>query len=218
MSATDIKCADRDIVDKPLSTEERILKAAEHEFVTKGFSGARTTSIAAAAGVTHAMLHYYFRTKDKLYERIIAEKIAILSQGVVSSVNDLSLSLEDMIYSIISRHLDFVSSNPELPRFLISEMYTCPERAMRLTEALRNNAPMLIASIQNKIDTAAAAGSCHKIDAAMLMLDIVSLNIFPYVAMPVVNAALGNCMDDREAFLERRKRENFETIMRKLRN
>lgn len=48
-------------------TEARILQAAEHEFLTKGYAGARTTSIAEAAGVTHAMFHYYFRTKDKLF-------------------------------------------------------------------------------------------------------------------------------------------------------
>lgn len=203
--------------DRELSTEERILRAAEHEFLTKGFSGARTTSIAAAAGVTHAMLHYYFRTKDNLYERIIAAKIAILSEGVISSVRDLTLSLDDMIYGIISRHLEFVSSNPDLPRFIISEIYTHPDRAMSLTRALQENAPKIIAGIQSKIDAAVSDGTCRQVDAATLMLDIVSLNIFPYVAMPVVNAALGNCMDDKESFLERRKKENFDTIMRKLR-
>lgn len=48
--------------------EQEILKAAEQEFLTKGYDGARTTSIAQAAGVTHAMLHYYFRTKEQLFD------------------------------------------------------------------------------------------------------------------------------------------------------
>lgn len=54
--------------------EQAILKAAEREFLTKGYAGARTTSIAEAAGVTHAMLHYYFRTKEHIFERILDEK------------------------------------------------------------------------------------------------------------------------------------------------
>ena len=54
-------------------TETRILEAAEKEFFEKGYAGARTTSIAEAAGVTHAMLHYYFRTKDNLFERIVSQ-------------------------------------------------------------------------------------------------------------------------------------------------
>ena len=52
-------------------TESRILQAAEEEFLLKGLEGARTTAIAERAGVTHAMLHYYFRTKNMLFERII---------------------------------------------------------------------------------------------------------------------------------------------------
>ena len=64
--------------NNPNDTESRILQAAEREFFEKGYAGARTASIAEAAGVTHAMLHYYFRTKDKLFERIVSEKISIL--------------------------------------------------------------------------------------------------------------------------------------------
>ena len=56
--------------------EQAIIDAAEREFLTKGFDGARTTSIAQAAGVTHAMLHYYFRTKEKIFERILDERCA----------------------------------------------------------------------------------------------------------------------------------------------
>ncbi len=59
---------------KENDTEERILKAAETEFFTKGFDGARTTSIAERAGVTHAMLHYYFRSKALLFERVVNQR------------------------------------------------------------------------------------------------------------------------------------------------
>ena len=64
---------------KTKDTESEILKAAEQEFMLKGFDGAKTTSIAHAAGVTHAMLHYYFRTKEQLFERILTEKVQLMS-------------------------------------------------------------------------------------------------------------------------------------------
>ena len=67
-------------------TETRILEAAEKEFFEKGYAGARTTSIAEAAGVTHAMLHYYFRTKDNLFERIVSEKINMLGDIILSAI------------------------------------------------------------------------------------------------------------------------------------
>ena len=69
-------------------TESRILQAAEKEFFEKGLAGARTASIAEAAGVTHAMLHYYFRTKDKLFERIVTEKMNMLEKMVLSAIGD----------------------------------------------------------------------------------------------------------------------------------
>ena len=83
------------------STENAILAAAEREFLTKGFAGARTTSIAEAAGVTHAMFHYYFRTKAKLFDRIIEEKISLLKEALFNPVENENASIEETIQTII---------------------------------------------------------------------------------------------------------------------
>lgn len=198
-------------------TEALILQAAEREFLSKGFAGARTTSIAEAAGVTHAMFHYYFRTKEKLFDRIITEKIAILKDALSMSVVDDGLSLDDTIRGIIDRHLDFVAANPYLPRFLVSELFGNSPRTVMILDRIKAQAPAVIRGLQAKIDKAMEEGRCRHIDARMLMLDIVSLNIFPYLATPMVNAALGDCMADSNAFLSRRKEENYDTIMRKIR-
>ena len=56
------------------NTEQSILKSAEKEFLKKGFSGSKTTEIAKEAGVTHAMLHYYFRTKENLFNKVFSKK------------------------------------------------------------------------------------------------------------------------------------------------
>ena len=201
---------------QPQDTEAKILQAAESEFLTKGFAGARTTSIAQAAGVTHAMFHYYFRTKDKLFERIISEKIALMKELLLDTVANSDMSLEDKIRNVIERHLDFVAANPNLPRFLVGEVFAYSERAKVLTEKIKQFAPRMIAELQRQIDEAAANGIFRKVDARMLIIDIVSLNIFSYMASPLINAVLDNCMEDSERFLAQRKKENFDTIMRKL--
>lgn len=198
-------------------TEGLILQAAEREFMSKGFLGARTTSIAEAAGVTHAMFHYYFRTKEKLFERIITEKIAMLKEAVVGSITDINAPLREVLRNVINRHLDFVAANPDLPRFLVGEIFNNPVRSASFLESLRRIAPSFISVLQDKINSEANDGICRRVDASMLMLDIVSLNVFPYMAAPAVNAALSDCMADADAFLELRKKENFDTIMRKLR-
>lgn len=197
-------------------TESKILEAAEREFLAKGFAGARTTSIAEAAGVTHAMFHYYFRTKEKLFDRIISEKIDMLKDVMFKSFNDINLPLEDIIRNLINIHLDFIADNPDLPRFLVCEIFNDSYRLSAFYERLMSVVPKIMAILQKKIDNLAAEGKIRKVDIKMLMLDIVSLNVFPYIASPLVNNIFDNCMADRKQFLEQRKQENFDTIMCKL--
>lgn len=198
------------------STEENILEAAEKEFLLKGYAGARTTVIAEKAGVTHAMLHYYFRTKDKLFDKIIESKIGTLRDIMLDSVGDPSIPLFDKLKTAIEHHLDFIAANPELPKFMISEVLSNPEKLPIVLDSLRHHTPLMVESLQKQLDEYAAKGLCRKVDAGMLILDIVSLNIFPFMAKPMVNPLLNDMMSDRETFVEARKKENVETIMRKL--
>ncbi|MDE5839845.1 MAG: TetR/AcrR family transcriptional regulator [Muribaculaceae bacterium] len=197
-------------------TEQAILMAAEREFLSKGFAGARTTSIAEAAGVTHAMLHYYFRTKARLFDRVLREKIKILKEALFSSFDYTDASLYEIIRNIVDRHLDFIAANPELPRFLIEEIYNDPERSKVFLEHIGRYAPLIFQTLQHKIDEEAKSGRCRKVDAKMLMLDVASLNIFSFMAAPIVKVALRDMTEDPEAFLAMRKKENYDTIMRKL--
>lgn len=197
-------------------TETRILLAAENEFITKGFSGARTSSIAAAAGVTHAMLHYYFRTKEKLFERIISEKMGMLKDGLLPVVLKTDCTLEEYIYGIIDQHLTFIAHNPMLPGFLIRELNSGSAQATAILDVMRRFAPMLMKGFGDKIHKAVEEGICRPVDIKMLVIDLVSLNIFPYIAAPLLNAALGNCMANAEEFLAAKKKENFEIIMSRL--
>lgn len=197
-------------------TEARILEAAEREFLTKGFAGARTTSIAEAAGVTHAMFHYYFRTKEKLFDRIITEKISLLRNVVLESVCGADMSLEDKIRNAIERHLDFIAANPDLPRFLVGEVFNSPDRTAILLDKVKAYAPAMLEELQRQIDEAAAKGIFRRVDARMLIIDITSLNIFSFMVSPLINAVLGGPVVGSEDFVEQRKKENFETIMRKL--
>lgn len=199
------------------STEERILEAASKEFLHKGYAGARTTDIAEAAGVTHAMLHYYFRTKENLFDKIIESKIGMLRDIMLDTLGDPSGPLFDKLQSVIESHFDFVAANPDLPRFMINEILNKPERMSLVIDRLQQHVATIRESLQLQIDRYADRGECRRVDAGMLMLDIVTLNIFPFVATPMVNALLSGMMEDIPAFIEARKKENVETIMRKLR-
>ena len=220
----DMRTEYRDIKDikndthtaEELTTEQRILQAAEREFFEKGFAGARTTSIAESAGVTHAMLHYYFRTKAKLFEKIISDKMSSLGELMLNSLAHSDLPIYEKIRTAINKHLDFISENPDLPFFFIREVYSDPERMKIVATSLSTHAEKSISKLQRDIDEAASRGECRNVNAEMLLLDIVSLNIFSFLAQPVLDIVMSDLFSDKKQFLELRKKENFETIMRKL--
>ena len=183
--------------------EQAILEAAEREFIVKGFAGARTTSIAEAAGVTHAMLHYYFRTKEQLFERILDEKMRLMGESVLAAFGQPGLPLAERLRDGIERHFDFIMANPDMPRFIVNEVFSRP-------------AGVLMCDIQRELDASADRGETERIDVRMLLLDIISLNVFPFIAYPVIEPILGDLTADRERFFARRRAENTEVILRRL--
>ncbi len=196
--------------------EQAILDAAEREFLTKGFDGARTTSIAQAAGVTHAMLHYYFRTKEKIFERILDEKMRLMGESVLTAFGSPGLPLSERLRQGIENHFDFVAANPDLPRFLVNEVFARPERYEAMRQRIRWIMNPLLADLQRELDEAAARGEADPADALMLLLDVISLNVFPFLAYPVLEPLLGDLAGDRTRFFAQRKAENLEVIRKRL--
>ena len=186
--------------------EQAILEAAEREFIVKGFAGARTTSIAEAAGVTHAMLHYYFRTKEQLFERILDEKMRLMGESVLAAFGQPGLPLAERLRDGIERHFDFI----------VNEVFSRPERYETMQARIREIAGVLMCDIQRELDASADRGETERIDVRMLLLDIISLNVFPFIAYPVIEPILGDLTADRERFFARRRAENTEVILRRL--
>lgn len=197
--------------------EQAILEAAEREFLTKGFDGARTTSIASAAGVTHAMLHYYFRSKENIFERILDEKIRLMGGSIVTALGQPGLALEARIREGVSLHFDFLVANPDLPRFIVNEIASKPERYESMRQLIQPILAALQSGLQAELNASAERGDTEPIDVRHLMLDILSLNMFSFIAYPVIEPFMGDLANDREAFFEARKQENTETILRRIR-
>lgn len=197
-------------------TEALILQAAEREFLEKGYSGAKTTAIAQAAGVTHAMLHYYFRTKEKLFEKIVADKMDKLKRVIFGVIGNPDLPLRERLKQGVEQHFDFIAENPHLPRFIFNELHEHPERIDQVKNSIASIAAKAITTLQNEIDRKAASGECRPVDARMLMLDIASLNLFPFIAAPLISSSFGKLFEGRDEFLEMRKKENVRTVLEKL--
>ncbi len=198
------------------NTETAILEAAEEEFLKKGYEGARTVSIAQAAGVTHAMLHYYYRTKGQLFKKILDEKISLLSHSFIKAFGESGLPLTERLKKGIECHFDFIAANPDLPRFIVNEVFSDPEKQEMVKDSFRKAAHTLFLEVQQEIDKSAQKGEMEWIDVRTLLLDVISLNAFPFISFPLISSILGNWAENKEQFLEMRKHETVEMVMRRI--
>ena len=197
------------------SKEQQILDAAEREFLEKGYDGARTTSIAKAAGVTHAMLHYYFRTKEQLFEHIIDKKMSEIVPLMTHLFGNSDLPLVRRIEEAVSVHFDFVVANPDLPRFLINEVLPHKERC-DLFRSKIENVLYLVDNLQREVNEAAARGEVEQFNVLLLFQSVLSLNIFPSVMANMIENLLGDNGQSMKEVLAQRKAENIELIMRRI--
>ena len=200
-------------VDK--NKEQLILQVAEEEFMTKGFHGAKTTSIAKNAGVTHAMLHYYYRTKENLFNKVFEAKMDLISDTMVTSFTNSEMPLLDKIKLSIESHFNFLVANPDLPRFLINELISQPDRRQLFEDKIGDIVQIVIPSLQKELNEEAAKGNIEQINAFDLILDIVSLNVFVFITLPILTTFKSSPYTAGD-LLEKRKQENIEVIMHRL--
>ena len=197
------------------SKEQQILEAAEREFLKKGYDGARTISIAKAAGVTHAMLHYYFRTKEQLFERFIDKKMSEVVPLLTHLFGNSDLPLVERIEKTISVHFDFVATNPDLPRFLINEILPYKERCDLFYSKVANFL-YFFNNLQREVNEAAARGEVEQFNVLLLFQSIISLNIFPSLMANMIENLMSNNEQSMKEIFAQRKAENIELIMRRI--
>ena len=112
------------------STEQAILDAAEELFFEKGYKLATTTAIAARAGVTHAMLHYYFRTKEQIFLRVLDKNMNEMF-AMLQTVMSPDLSVKEVLKEVVDLHYTFLSRHEKLPSLILEIAGTYPELFQR---------------------------------------------------------------------------------------
>ena len=193
-------------------TEDRILDAAHAVFLRRGTAGARTQEIADEAGVNKALLHYYFRSKERLADAVFQRAARRLIPPLLAMLAS-DLPLEAKVRELVRRELDTLSATPGLPGYLLSEMHHHPGRLDELMAGILGTAPgqavsPVLARLRAQIADAVRAGAMRPIAAEQFVVSLVSLCIFPFAARPLLTAMLGG--DD--AAFDRMIAERRETL------
>jgi TetR/AcrR family transcriptional regulator len=201
-------------------TEGRILDAAHAVFVRHGTAGARMQDIAKEAGVNQALLHYYFRTKDRLAEAVFRRTAGQLFPRVVQ-VMASDASLEEKIAKVVDIEIDHLSRTSELPGYIISELHHHPERARQLITALTGASPedvrpRVLLKLRQQIDAAVRTGRLRPIAPEQFLVNLLSLCVFPFAARPILMVLLGLNPQQFDRFIEERRHHLADFFLRAL--
>ncbi len=180
-----------------ISTEDKILLAASKVFTEKGFSGTRTRDIAEEAGINLALLNYYFRTKEKLFEQVMKVKIVLLFGKIIPIVTNEKTSLDEKIDLASVKYFDILTKNPNLPIFVLSEIQkkTSDIKSILPFEKVLNNSFLIKQIKERKPD----------INPFHFLLNFLSMTVFPFVGKPILTTF--DLMDEVkfQQFVEERK-------------
>ena len=194
---------------KTENTETEILIAAKEIFQQKGMAGARMQEIADKAKINKALLHYYYRSKQLLFEAVFKSAFSLLAPQLNKVLNDDS-DLFEKIRKFIENYVSFVIKHPYLPNFVIQELNKNPEFVQKLRS--EKNFPS-IEKFKLQVSDAINQGIIKPIEAEQLFINIISLNIFPFIGEPLLMALVNVDKESYNILLENRKTEVAEFII-----
>jgi len=189
---------------KDETTEEKILAAARKVFTTNGLAGARMQDIADKAGINKAMLHYYFRNKEKLFEMIFLQEAGRFFPQI-NSIFEAELSLYEKLEKFADVYISEMIENPYLPWFVLNEINLDPERFMKKFWG-PNNLPRPKKFLE-QVEKEIKKGTIKRIHPLHLLMNLLSMCIFPFVAKPMMQKNLGLTEAQFLDFMEQRKKE-----------
>ncbi|MBA4166357.1 MAG: TetR/AcrR family transcriptional regulator [Chitinophagaceae bacterium] len=169
------------VPEKNLSTEEKLKEAARIVFTKKGYAATKTRDIAEQAGLNLALLNYYFRSKEKLFEIVMLERIQLLFNFIAPTFNDPSTTLNEKIDRIAVQYIEMLNQHPDLPLFVLSEIRNNPERFGKNVQ--------LDTFIMKSHFVQQLAEKKKDINPVQLMVSFLGMLVFPFIARPVFQAA-----------------------------
>lgn len=203
---------------KKVSMEITILKVAEELFVEKGYSATSTVEIASKAGCNQALVHYYFRTKANLFNKILESKISFMVSAF-DYIDNKELSFTENLTKTIEMHFDALTKDKKLPIFVLNEIKNNDNNNVLdiIREIFRNKISFLLHKLDAILQEEIKAKRIREISALDLVLTIVSLNIFVFLAYPIVDYVLSINEKGVELIIQQRKKEIVNTILNSLR-
>jgi TetR/AcrR family transcriptional regulator len=188
--------------DQTASTELKIFEAAREVFQSKGLEGARMQEIADKAEINKSMLHYYYRSKEKLFEKVYQLSIIKVIPQIVSLLNE-DLPLDQKIRNFTTRYLDIIKANPDIPLFVLHELNKNPGR---LKTFMLNEVGKKVQPFIKQLEEESRKGNTIDLPPDQILVNMMSMMIFPFIGRPVFQVIFNMTESEFEKFIEERHR------------
>lgn len=193
-----------------MTTEENILTQARMVFYQKGLAGARMQEIADLAGINKAMLHYYFKTKEQLFDKVFVQAFEAFAKEIVKILNS-ELELEDKITNYINHTIDVLTKDPGIPVFVLNELTYNPQR---ITELFAGTDMIGLEVFSEQVNKQTKGN----VDPETLFIDMVALCVYPFVVAPVFKKMLQKTDQQYAELLQARKAHIKNNILLRISN
>ncbi len=187
--------------EKEIHTEEKILNAAREVFIEKGMAGARMQEIADKAGINKSLLHYYFRSKEKLFSFIFSKLIGKIGSRIGELMEE-SVSIEEKLKGFVDMYIDLLLNNPYLPNFIFNEITRNPDGLLQNFHSANINPREYMEPLQKQLSKEGYTILPHD-----FIINILSMVIFPVAARPIIERLVfeGNKDEYKQYILSRKE-------------
>jgi AcrR family transcriptional regulator len=190
------------MVKPRLTSEEKILEAAKKIFHRKGYDGARMQEIADEAGINKALLHYYFRTKENLFNAVFQAAFRDIFSRLFLTVGSDD-PLDEKLSNMIREYIGFLQKNSFIPGVILSEINQNPDKIIEVFHSV----PIQPVQLYEKIRDSLRDAGVENVDPRDLFINVLSMCIFPVVAKPLLKVIFNFSEEEYDEFIEKRKTE-----------
>ena len=198
--------------DNNKNTEAAILEAADKLFKEKGFKGATTTMIAGQAGVTHAMLHYYFRTKEQIFMKVLDKNLQELFTSIRPVMTADNTGIWETLKGGISAVFDYFETHRRFPALI----YDIQRQNPKLLVKYKESATLLLSSIAShhrlRLEKEMDAGKMNRVDFDQLFFNIITMTFVTFLSVNMIEDSAEGNQEKVNAFLKGRRQEIIDTI------
>jgi len=191
------------MVDK-IPTEEKIKQAARKVFTQKGYAATRTRDIAEESGYNLALLNYYFRSKEKLFEIVMLENAQMFIHSMLPMFNNPDIALLDKITILADKYIDMLVDNPDMPLFMFGVLRDDPQGFINKVMGSQEQPRKIVFAMQWM--EFAAKNKVSGINPIHFLMNLMGLIVFPFIASPLIRNRTGMSLDEyKQLMMERKK-------------